>query len=304
MNKELVVQGCRCFEVVKLAHQLIYSNPNLAMKLLTDLKKDGVELQMAAKAAKIDCIREDKKIREEIATIEVEEEHLQHQVYSLISKKKVAEDRLRIQNRRLLEAKRNLTVAENKLKQAESELQEELQTERDFIKTAAILMVVAGVFTLGLGGLAVYGISSIVLSGIEERCRELRLHIRNCRSNVHLLTRALDSGKGAVQLFQREIQTYRSRIESNKRAVKLDQQRVEALMRERKFCIMLDDYWTEFVLLSETATEKTDRMKKLINKAMERKRYKVLRANGTVVFVQSFVEAWEEVSKKGQIISS
>ena len=73
-------------------------------------------------------------------------------------------------------------------------------------------------------------------------------------------------------------------------------------MESRKFCDIAEEFWIEFIAVSKTATEKTDRLEKLVDKAIQRDNIKILQANGTIVIAQSIVEAWEEVSKRGQIM--
>ena len=57
-----------------------------------------------------------------------------------------------------------------------------------------------------------------------------------------------------------------------------------------------------FCPIRHPISERTERLKVIVDKAMEKKCFKILRSDGTTTIAEGFVDAWVEVSvKQGQI---
>ena len=308
MDQEIVAKGQHCFAAVQRAYNLIYTEGQgkEAEKILVALREDGKQLQKAAKETKENFIAEGKKLRDEIAQLEAEEQKFQCEVSSLTSQKSTAEYHLQNQERALSEARQQLSEAESKLRRAESDLRSAKEKEKNVAVASVTGGVLLGLVTFGVGGLAVGalagGATAAIINNIEGRCRDARHEKRRCSSDVESSERNLSSTRERVNSYERDIRDYNSRIQRNRRAAEEAHNKVSIMMKSRDFCETSDDFWTEFIAVSKAATERSDRLKKLVDRAIKRENMKVLRANGTTVIVESFVEAWEEVSKRGQIM--
>jgi len=309
-SNEIVLKGQRCFAAVKKAHNLISSegDVNKAKEILENVKEDGELLQEDAKETQGKLAKEAEEMRNEIEQLENEEQRFKLEVSSLASRKASAERNLQSNERSLTQKRSQLAEEEKRLSDAEWDLKKAKEKEAKVAAAAVAGGILVGAFTFGVGGIlagaAVGGTTAAIINNIEGRCRDARREIRRWKSDIDSTEGSIHSCRDSIRQYERDIQSYRQRLSDNERAAATTHNKITVLVKSKEFCDTSHDFWTEFTALSKTATEKTDRLEKLVGKVVERGNFKVLRANGTVVLATSFVEAWEEVIKRGRIMPS
>ena len=310
MNNEIIARGQRCFAAVKMAHDLIGSKGGVdrAKELLANVKEDGEFLQENAKETQEKLVREAKELRAEIERLEREEQRFRLEVSSLTSKKSTTERNLQSDERSLSQKQSQLAEEERRLSDAEWDLKKAKEKEKEIAVASVVGGTLVGLVTFGVGGLlagaAIGGSTAAIVNNIEGRCRDARRVVSRWKSDVGSTESSIRSYRNSISQYERDIQSYRQRLRDNEQAAVAAHEKTSVLMKSKTFCDTSHDFWTEFTALSKTATEKTDRLEKLVGRVLERGNFRVLRANGTVVLANTFVEAWEEVTKRGMIMSS
>lgn len=309
MSQELVAKGHRCIIAARRVYDLdVYteSEANDAKNSLAALKEDGEQLQKAAKEAKEDFMEQGRKLKNEMAQLEAEEQSFESTVSSLTSSKSAAEYQLQNQERALSETRSQQSQAENRLRSAESDLRSAKKKEKDVAVASVAGGIVVGLLTFGVGGLAVGalagGATAAIINNCEGKVRDARRDISRCHSDVESSERSVRSTRDRVSNIGSEISDYQRRIQHNKQEAIKRHEKVSRVMKSIDFSEKSIDFWEDFTTVSKSATERSERLERLVNKAIKKENYRIMRANGTVTIAQSFVEAWEEVSKKGQIM--
>ena len=307
-NQELVAKGLGCIAAARKANDLILtkSQAKEAAKYLAALEEDGEQLQRAAKEAKHDFMEQEEKLRKEMAQLEVDEQRFECQVSSLRSSKSCAECKLKDQERALSDACSQQSQAEGRLRNAESELSSAREKEAAIAIASVASGLLLGAVTLGLGGLAIGAVAGSATATIaivaEGRVKDAKHDIRRCCTDVEASKKCVLSTRDTVSSIQRDIDAYQQKIQVNKREASTRHEKVTGIMKSIEFSEMSINFWEDFKTVSKHATKRSERLKALVNKATKKDNIRVLRTNGTVIIAESFVEAWEEVLKKGQIM--
>ena len=201
--------------------------------------------------------------------------------------------------RRTCDARRQqVTEAEAELQRAERELQAAKQLEGATLVLGGIagvgLAYCTGGLSLALGlilGLAGGAILNVVQGNVD-------------RAKHHLQENewALEEAETAVQQTEQHITTLEKQLSETSAEIRSKQRESNKLHREAKklkeaiaFQMEAAELWTMFQTATEDAGVKTETLRKIIEKASEKRNWNILRSDGTKLVEATFLEAWEEV---------
>ena len=308
-NYALVVEGQKCIEAAQTVFNLITTQKeaDVAVNRLSMLKETGRSLQDFAEDNKRELLSKEKQLNNELATLESQKYSYESAVSRLTDEKRRAEGRLYSQRRLLADAEAELRRAEESLDHAKRELRRAKEKEKAAMTTSVVTGVVVGLFTFGVGGAAVGGALG---AGVAALINELEGKVKRAQSNIQCKRADIDRANGEIRStsstlsnIEREITNNRSLIASNKKRISNIHDKITSVVNSIAFQKEAADFWKMFTEATERATERTERLRRIVDKAAKKKNFKILRSDGTITIAKTFVEAWEEVTiKEGQIM--
>lgn len=309
-NNQLALKGQACVLAARNAYDLIKTKEDAekAAKCLSALTEDGKQLRSVAEENKEKSVAKERELEDEIIHLTGERDKYDLKVSQLNDEKRNKEYERSQQETALSNAESDLRDAKTMLSNAESELRRAKEKEKATMTTAVTTGVVVGLFTFGIGGLAAgaavgAGIAALI-NEAEGRVDKARERIRNRENDKGRASRTIQSLEQAISRIKSEIADYNTRIENTKRT--LDE--VHQKITENKLTMALHrkamELWGLFAMASEDATEATQQLESILEKANEEQNLKIIRSNGTIKIAKSVVEAWEEISfYQGRITS-
>lgn len=309
-SQELVAKGHSCIAAAAKAYDLIYTESNAkdAEKYLAALKEEGEQLQKAAEDTKEDLLEKETTLRKEMALLEAEEQRFESAVSSLTNSKSSAEHKLQNHVRALGDSRYQQSQSEERLRRAESELSSAIGKEAGIATASVAGGIVLGLLTFGIGGLAVGAVAAGATAGIviacEGKVKDAKSDISRCVTDLENCHSNVRSTRDGISNIERDIGDYQKRIQVNKENAGKMHQKISGIIKSIEFSERSINYWEDFTTVSKQATERSDRLNALVKKATAKENFRIMTSNGTVIIAESFVEAWEEVSKEGQIMPS
>lgn len=308
-SNAIVAKGQKCIAAARMAFNLITTQKDaeVAVKHLSMLQDNGRSLQEFAEERKKQLLIKEKQLNDEMAELESQKCSYESSISRLNDNKRQAEVRLSSQRQALTHAENELRDAENSLSSARSELRRAKEKEKGAMTTAVVTGVVVGLFTFGVGGAAVGGAMgagiAALINELEGKVERAEGKIEYRKADVRRANDEIRSTSSSLNSIEREISDYRSRISNNESRMKDIHKKITSVLDSIAFQKEASDFWKMFTLASEMATERTERLQQIVDKAMKKKNLKILRSDGTITIAETFVDAWEEVTvKEGQIM--
>lgn len=308
-NSAVVIKGKECIKAAQMAFNLITTqkDADVAVKHLTTLKDNGRFLQEFAEEEKKRLLIKETRLNDEMANLESEKCSFESTISSLNYNKRQAESRRSSQQRLLTEAQNELRCAEDDLSSARSELRRAKEKEKGAMTASVVSGVVVGLFTFGIGGAAVGGALgagiAALINELEGKVRRAEGKVQNKKADVERAKDELRSTEDSLDRIERDINNYRSRISSNERKKEATHDKISSVINSIAFQKEASDFWEMTTLASERATERTERLQRIVEKAAKKKNFKILGSDGTITIAESFLDAWNEVTiKEGQVM--
>lgn len=304
-NNELVLKGQACIQAAKNAYDLIttHKNTKKAIRYLSALKEDGKLLQRVAEENKEKSVVKEQELEKELDSLTRQKHSHELTVSQLSSEKRDQEYKLQQQRQKLSNARQDLSDAQTLLSDAESKLRE----AKDKKLKVGLTSAAVGLFTGGPIGLAAgVAVGAVLISKIEDKCRDARKTIRDKEDDIWRAERDIRSSNHCLSDVQHKISDCSEQILRNERgAMRLHNkitENKETLATEREALRL----WELFMQASETATGRTERLEQRLEQIVQiantEKKLKIIRSDGTLTVANSVMEAWQEISlMQGQI---
>ena len=297
----MVAKGQECIKAAQTALNLIMTQGDTenAIKQLSLLLDDGRSLQDFAEESKKKLELKEKELKNKMTTLESQRSSYESNTSRLNFEKNQAETRLSTQHRLLTEAKNELRCAEKSLNDARSELRRAKEKEKAAMTTSVVTGVVVGLFTFGVGGAAVGGALgagiAALINELEGKVERAESNIQNRKANVGQANNEIESISSSLRNIECEIGNYRSWISNNERQMKDVHNEITSVLDSIAFQKEVVEFWKKFTEVAERATERTELLKWIVNRAAKKENLQILRSDGTIVIAITFMDAWEEV---------
>lgn len=301
-------KGQLCIYAAENVCDLVYTqgDTNEAIRKLSALQDHGKELQKGAETATSELKAERKELEEEMARLNAEKQKYEATVANLKAEKQRVEANYAGQQQILSNAESDLRSAESRLRDAEHDLKRAREKEKD-VKVAAITTgVVVGLFTFGLGG-AIAG--TAVGAGIGELINDSEGRVSSAKSDrarkINDIERITGEKKriyDSLSQYPAQINDYSRRISTNEERAKGKHNEISIIKKKIAIEEEAAHIWELFTLASEHATERSQRLEEVVRRAREKQNIKILRSDGSITIANSFMEAWKELAKQGQIM--
>lgn len=303
-NADLIAKGQECIEAAQSAFNFIttQSDAEVADKHLSTLQDSGRFLQEFAEESKDKLLIKEEQLNNELVTLESQKFSYESTISRLNYEKNRAQERLSSQRRKLTEAENELYRAKESLSNAEFELKQARIEETQTMMKTAIVGGVLGLVTFGVGAV---GVSSAVGGLIGAKIAELEGKVKQAESNIQY--RKLDierthneirSISSSLKSIECEISNHRSWISNNERQKRDIHDKITSVVNSIAFQKEAANFWKMFTEAAERATERTERLQKIVDKAAKKENFRILRSDGTITIAETFVEAWKEVTIK------
>ena len=166
-----------------------------------------------------------------------------------------------------------------------------------------LLVVTGGVATAVLAPAVVATATGAAISSQDADDAQKIVDSKN--SQISRLEGEINNTNSTLSSTQSQIESYKRQIEENVRKAKEVHDKITSVKSTIAFVMETEGLWNMFDVAVERACERTDHLKGIMDKAIEKKCFKILRSDGTIVIIDSFVDAWVEVSvKQGQIVAA
>lgn len=312
MSDSLVAKGQLCIATAVSAYNLIStkSDAKNASKQLSSLQHNAKYLQDLAREREQEMVIKEKQLKGENSTLESQKQGYDSVISKLKGDKISAECRLDSQQRALEENKSELSRAESRL----SEAQSELRKAREHAETAKIASIsggiALGILTLGLGSIvgavattAAVTAAIIIVDKLKDKVKEVEMNVERKRQDISRKQTEISDTNKALSHVESEIKDHMQRLSHNETKMQETHDEISVVLKAIVFHKQAVEFWQLFILDSEHASMCTEKLKHIVDKAAKKENMKILRSSGTITFVTTFIEAWEEISvKQGKIM--
>ncbi len=306
----IVATGQHCFAVAASAFDIVTTQKNVekAASQLSALHDDAKHLQKVAEEIRENFANKEKELQKELTVLDAEMQSHQSAVTMLNDEKSQAEARRRMQEQRITDTQNELREAEGRLSTA-STAERDLHRAKTVMTTSIATSAVVGIVTFGVGALVAAGVGAAAEAGIgalindaEGRVREARSDIGHKKDDIERTKKELSDTNSSLNSVQQQISSFQARIAGKKNEIDRVHRKIGGIKESIAFQLKSIHFWQLFTQASETATERNQRLEKIVSKAAEKENLKIMRSNGTTIIAKSFLEAWKEISNNGCIM--
>ncbi len=298
-----MAMGVQCISDIKNAYEELQNSSSVkaVQTKLASLQEVGKALQKEAVRAKDALEEKEKELEQGLKVLTVKKTELENEVTGLIDDKASAEARCRTLNTQLSDKKDDYEEARRDLSAAENRLQE-VKKEAD---TASNIGLVVGIIFFGpiLGGLAGRGIASLI-NDSEAKTESTKNRLSNREGDVQRVKIDLRDIEKSISRIQQRIDDIQSNIKSCNAEINSTHDKMTATKKSISIHLEAAHLWELFETAAENATGFTERLKNIVTKATKPEKMHILKSNGVIIKVTSFMEAWQEISTQGQILGT
>ena len=314
-----------CIEAVRRAGAIYnQGDAEAACRQLAALNSEGLYLQQLSEERKENLAANLEQLKEEENRLEATKNKLDCSIHEQENKRAQAERELQQKNRSKAETESKLARARQRLVDAHKELERAKAKEKILLAgsiTAGVVGVTAsiiiGAVTMGVGapiaGAVVFtggsagaaGIAAIaaLITKLNDLVGEAERDIESKEKDIEHVKADISKINSTIRHIGMQIWTCRQQIASNKKSMQQIHQKITDLKHSIVFEMSAIEFWGFFQISAVRASEKTERLQRIVNRATERRDIKILRSNGTITKAENFVDAWEEVAmKQGQVV--
>lgn len=301
----VVEKGKHCIAVVaNVLEKMEQGQLQEASQELDTVKNDGIDLTKEAEVLvkRLEPVESHYKCREEeimrkIGELGRKEEELNGRIRSTEATLDGRKRQLQAHNDHLSNARSRLQSARENRRRAERRA-DEARVKGGFFG-AAVGLLVGGPVGLVVGAAGGTGVGHLIEADHERDAeREVSRCERECRSAEN----SVRGSENAISSIRTEIASLRSQVDS------LQQSR-DACHRDRDeikgaivFLKQAAHFWSDFTIAAQEGTDRTDLLRKLVDKARQKEDLGILKCRGSQTIANSFIEAWEcigEMVKEG-----
>ena len=292
-----------------------------ALEWLDSLHRNSSYLQQLSQEKMVNLEAKIEGLKKSNAELETRKCGLECSISKLNVEKAQAERTCRHKRQELSREEDELGDARRRLRDSQQELKK-AEMQKEAIKSGcgkAAPVVVGGAIALGLVTFGVGGILTSaaaaaasasaltaivsVIAAAESKVKAIREEIQNQESDIDRIKTELTKINNILTDKESKKQNYREQIATNKQDAQDLHQKITTLKQSVAFEMEALLFCQLFQLSVTRAGERTERLQKIVCKAQEERRIKILRADGTITIAKTFVDAWEEVTvKQGQAI--
>ena len=308
MDSSLVAKSQLCITAAKKAYDLIYTQKDAkeAVQHLSSLQDVGRSLQKVAEENKEDLLSKEDKLQKDMSRLNTEKEQHELSVARLNDDKYRVETKLKTEERLLSEAENELRKAEERLDAAKSELRRAKEKEKVVGVASVAGGIALGLVTFGIGGLvagsAVGAGVATLINNLEGKARNARHELSRRGDDLKNAKREVGETRDKLSNIQQELSYYKGKISDYERKVGAVHDEITVIRKTIAFQKESLHIWDLFTQATESATERTERLKKLVSKAAEKKNFQILRRDGSITIAESFVDAWVATIDNGRIM--
>ncbi len=306
MSSDLVARGVQCISAVKDAYEDLHNSSSVedvkaVQKKLASLQEVGKTLQKEAVRAKDVLEEKEKELEQGLKELTVKKSELEDEVTRLIDDKDSAEARCDTLNTQLSDKNKDYEEAQRDLSAAQDRLRE-VKKDAD---TASTTGSVLGSILLGgsVGGQAGRVIASLI-NDSEAKIEIAENRLSNREGDVQRVKRDLRDIEISISRIQQRIDDIQSDIKSCNDEINSTHDKMTATKMSISIHLEAAHLWELFETAAESATSITERLKDIVTKATKPEKMRILKSNGVIIKVTSFIEAWQEISMQGQILDN
>ncbi len=128
------------------------------------------------------------------------------------------------------------------------------------------------------------------LSNREDDVQRVKRDLRDIDISISRIQQKIDDIQSDIKSCSAEISSTHDKMTATKKFISIH---LEAA-----------HLWELFETAAENATGLTERLKDIVTKATKPEKMHILKSNGVIIKVTSFMEAWQEISTQGQILGT
>lgn len=274
----LVTKGTSCIETAKKTYNIIVSNSKKnsrvkqAITHLKSLSSDGIALVDFCTKKKEELEHKETELHETMSAYQANKQELEGKKMSLKERKTeldTAKGKLEVG---LKNAKADKERAEGELHEAEHKL-------RKAKKKGGILEKVKKVI------------------GIKDG------HVKSAKSRLHSRQHAFKEATKSVMAEEESLKhvdddliILQGEIDGCVKSIQELHNQIGVLKESIVFAINAIHVWELFTMACENATERTGCLRKIVDIVDEKKEYKILESDGTIIVANTFLDAWEALT--------
>ena len=282
-----------------------------ANQQLISLQDSGKELQRVSEVRKKELSVQLEQLHADMSSLQSKKNSYECSISAQSQDRDRAQHMLESQQGELSQIKQELSDAYSRLHDAECDLHRQERKKKTMTTTAVtvgVAAVVLGIFTGGVGAVALAPMTAATATGAvisSKKVDEAKRTVNRKNSDISRLEGDIRNTNSTLSSTQSQIESYKRQIEENVRKVKAVHDKITSAKSTIAFMMETEELWNMFEMAVEKACERTERLKGIMGKATQKKSFKVLRSDGTIIIIDSFVDAWVEVSmKQGQIVAA
>ena len=294
---DIVQKGKHCVQVAKdVIEAVSQSEVELAMAHLQSLKQDSKHLMRYAQSGTSLLEGEGNGLLQQLKKLEEQIGEYGRRENSLKINQKKTEAILDMERRTCNAHRRQVIKAEAEFQQAERELQAAKQSEG--------AMLFGGIAGVGLayctGGLSLAGLflglaGGAILNAVQGKVDRAKHHFQESEWALREAERVVQQTEQHITTLEKQLSEISAEIRSKQRESNKLHREAKKLKDAIAFRMEAAEFWTMLQTATEDAGVKTDTLRKIIEKASEKRNWNILRSDGTKLVEASFLEAWEEV---------
>ena len=203
-------------------------------------------------------------------------------------------------NRSVLRDKESeLSSAESELRDAERKLEDAKREEQENLQTGAITgAIVLGVFTLGIGapvGAALGAGVAAIVNAISEEVKKAKDKVEWRESDCRRARSAIQDSEQRVSSIKSQITNLEGKISELKKKRLTCHEKIDEIKAGIALLKKSIEFWELFKQASEHGTNRTSLLKKIVDKANEKGKFRALCSGGGGRTAATFLEAWESM---------
>ena len=298
---DIVQKGKHCVQVAKdVIEAVSQSKAELAMGHLRSLKQDSEHLMRYAQS-RISLLEGERNgLLQQLTKLEEQIGEYGRRENSLKINQKKIEATLDMERRTCYAHRRQVREAEAELQRAERELQAAKRSED-------ATLVLGGIAGMGLayctGGLSLAVLPGLflglaggkVLNTVQGNVDRAKRHLQDSKWALRGSETAVQKTEQHITTLEKQLSEILAEIRSRERESNKLHGETKKLKEAIAFQMEAAELWTMFQTAIEDAGVKTETLRKIIEKASEKRNWNILRSDGTKLVEATFLEAWEEV---------
>ncbi len=283
-----MARGVQCISAVKDAYEDLHNSSSVedvkAVKMkLASLQEVGRTLQKEAVRAKDVLEEKERELEQRLNKLTMKKTELENEVTRLIDDKASAEARCDTLNTQLSDKNKDYEEAQRELSAAQDRLR---QLQRG----------------PAMGPGSIIGAFYPAIP-VESKITSAERTLHDRESDVERVKKDLSDTEISISKIQQMIDTIRSDISNHDSEINSTHDKMTGTKKSISIHLEAAHLWELFETAADNATGLTELLKDIVTKATKPEKMHILKSNGVVIKVKSFMEAWQEISMQGEILT-